>query len=97
MGEKWNFAEDHCNEQQKNRDLIKVPFQLRLLKTGGRLIRHARYFPLPLAESSLTRRLFRQMITRVEQPLAQPTRGRARVKTPKSQISANKEVPDAAL
>src|SRR5712691_7371188 len=32
--------------------------QQRLFKTGGRLIRHARYYQLPLAESHLTRRLF---------------------------------------
>jgi hypothetical protein len=29
-----------------------------LVKTGGRLIKHARYFWLLLAESHLTRRLF---------------------------------------
>lgn len=32
--------------------------QQRLVKTGGRLIKHARYFWLLLAESHLTRRLF---------------------------------------
>ena len=32
--------------------------QQRLVKTGGRLIRHARYYWLLLAESHLTRRLF---------------------------------------
>ena len=31
----------------------------RLFKTGGRLIRHARYFILQLAESRLTKTLFR--------------------------------------
>jgi hypothetical protein len=34
----------------------------RLFKTGGRLIRHARYFILQLAESQLTQRLFAQII-----------------------------------
>ena len=36
--------------------------QHRLFKTGGRLIRHARYFTLQLAESYLTRSLFRQIL-----------------------------------
>ena len=40
--------------------------QQRLLKTGGRLVRHARYFVLQLAESYLTRPLFRQIVTRIE-------------------------------
>jgi hypothetical protein len=40
--------------------------QQRLFKTGGRLIRHARYFPLRLAESHLTRRLFRKIVVRIE-------------------------------
>jgi len=39
--------------------------QQRLFKTGGRLIRHARYF-LQLAESYLTRPLFRQIVARIE-------------------------------
>ncbi len=40
--------------------------QQRLFKTGGRLIRHARYFILQLAESQLTQRLFAQIIRRIE-------------------------------
>ena len=40
--------------------------QQRLFKTGGRFIRHARYFTLQLAESYLTRRLFRQIVARIE-------------------------------
>jgi len=32
--------------------------QQRLVKTGGRLVKHARYYWLMLAESHLTRRLF---------------------------------------
>ena len=43
------------------------------LKTGGRLIRHARYFILPLAESYLTGSLFRQILQRVEQLTWHPT------------------------
>jgi hypothetical protein len=39
--------------------------QQRLVKTGGRLIRHARYYWLLLAESRLTRRLFGNMVRRI--------------------------------
>ncbi len=39
--------------------------QQRLEKTGGRLIKHARYYWLVLAESHLTRRLFGQMLRRI--------------------------------
>ncbi len=47
--------------------------QQRLFKTGGRLIRHARYFVLQLAESHLTRTLFRQILGRIERPAWRPT------------------------
>ena len=40
--------------------------QQRLFKTGGRLIRHARYYILRLAESHLRPRLFEQVLGRVE-------------------------------
>jgi hypothetical protein len=39
--------------------------QQRLLKTGGRLIKHARYYWLLLAESHLTRRLFAGMLNSI--------------------------------
>ena len=39
--------------------------QQRLVKTGGRLIKHARYYWLLLAESHLTRRLFGAMVRRI--------------------------------
>ena len=39
--------------------------QQRLVKTGGRLIKHARYYWLLLAESYLTRRLFGAMLRRI--------------------------------
>src|SRR5271169_4778732 len=39
--------------------------QQRLVKTGGRLIKHARYYWLVLAESHLTRRLFGSMLRRI--------------------------------
>ena len=38
--------------------------QQRLVKTGGRLVKHARYYWLLLAESHLTRRLFGAMLRR---------------------------------
>jgi Transposase DDE domain group 1 len=47
--------------------------QQRLFKTGGRLIRHARYFVLQLAESSLTGSLFRQILGRIERLAWHPT------------------------
>jgi Transposase DDE domain group 1 len=47
--------------------------QQRLFKTGGRLIRHARYFVLQLAESHLTSRLFGQIIRRIERLTWHPT------------------------
>jgi hypothetical protein len=39
--------------------------QQRLVKTGGRLVKHARYYWLLLAESHLTRRLFGAMVCRM--------------------------------
>jgi hypothetical protein len=39
--------------------------QQRLVKTGGRLVKHARYYWLMLAESYLTRRLFGSMVRRI--------------------------------
>jgi hypothetical protein len=47
--------------------------QQRLFKTGGRLIRHARYFVLQLAESHLTSRLFGQILMRIERLAWHPT------------------------
>jgi hypothetical protein len=47
--------------------------QQRLFKTGGRLIRHARYFVLQLAESDLIAILFRQIIRRIERLAWHPT------------------------
>ena len=37
----------------------------RLVNTGGRLVKHARYYWLMLAESDLTRRLFGAMVARI--------------------------------
>jgi hypothetical protein len=40
--------------------------QQRLVKTGGRLAKHARYYWLLLAESHLTRQWFASMVRRME-------------------------------
>ena len=40
--------------------------QQRLVKTGGRLVKHARYYWLLLAEGHLTRPLFGAMVRRIE-------------------------------
>ena len=47
--------------------------QQRLLKTGGRLIRHARYYTLQLAEGYLTGSLFHQILARIERLAWHPT------------------------
>jgi len=47
--------------------------QRRLFKTGARLVRHARYFTLQLAESNLTGSLFRQILGRIERLAWLPT------------------------
>jgi Transposase DDE domain group 1 len=40
--------------------------QQRLVKTGGRLVKHARCYRLLLAEGHLHRRLFGQMLRRID-------------------------------
>jgi len=40
----------------------------RLVKTGGRLVKHARYYWLLLAGSHPTRRLFGSMVRRIDAP-----------------------------
>ena len=47
--------------------------QQRPFKTGGRLIRHARYFTLQVTESYLTRPLFRQIVAGIERLAWYPT------------------------
>jgi hypothetical protein len=46
---------------------------VRLLLRVGRLIRHARYYVLHLAESPLTRRLFEPILGRIERLAWHPT------------------------
>jgi hypothetical protein len=49
----------------QDQQLCLTSLQRRLVKTGGRRIKHARYHWLLLAESYLTRRLFGAMVGRV--------------------------------
>jgi hypothetical protein len=49
-----------------------MSLQQRLVKTGGRLVKHAQYCWLLLAESRLTRRLFGAMVRRVAAPVPAP-------------------------
>lgn len=51
---------------QRNGNWSLRSLQQRLVKTGDRLIKHARYYWLLLAESHLTRRLFGSMMRRIE-------------------------------
>ncbi len=54
-------------------DWSLTSLQQRLVKTGGRLVKHARYYWLLLAEGHLTRRLFASMLGRIA-GLPVPTR-----------------------
>jgi hypothetical protein len=51
---------------QRIGDWSLTSLQQRLVKTGGRLVKHARYYWLLLAESHLTRRLFTAMVRRID-------------------------------
>ena len=67
-------APDPRRPTQVGRALARLGIdQQRLFKTGGRLIRHARYFILQLAESHLTATLFRQILGRIERLAWLPT------------------------
>ena len=44
----------------------RTSLQPRLVKTGGQLVKHVRYYWLLLAESHLTRRLFGAMVGRID-------------------------------
>ena len=50
---------------EEDRKLVADQLQQRLVKTGARLVRHARYYWLMLAESHLTKRLFGSMVRRI--------------------------------
>ena len=51
---------------EENRQVVADQLQQRLVKTGGRLVKHARYYWLLLAESHLTRRRLGAMLRRIE-------------------------------
>jgi len=68
---------DRLPQRIGNWSLTRPP--QRLGKTGGRLVKHARYYWLLLAESHLTRRLFGAMVRRIELlPLPEQRLGRDR-------------------
>jgi len=54
-------------------DWSLTSLQQRLFKSGRRLIRHARYLTLQLAENYLTRTLFLQILGRIEELEWHPT------------------------
>lgn len=66
---------------RQRRLVLPVPIQgwsltslkRRVLKTSARLPRHARCFILRLAQSYLTRRLFAQILERIERLAGHPT------------------------
>ncbi len=67
--------------------------QQRLVKTGGRLTKHARYDWLMLAESHLTRRLFASMLCRIA---GLPSPGGQASRRPE-QTSATREVGEGKV
>ena len=50
---------------QRIKNWSLTSLQHRLMKTGGRLVKHARYYWLLLAEGHLNRKLFAQMLGRL--------------------------------
>jgi hypothetical protein len=56
---------DGLQLSNQNLDWVAASYALTVVKTGGRLVKHARYYWLLLAESHLTRRLFGAMLQRI--------------------------------
>lgn len=56
-----------CIDEQLSLAEVGSRLQQPLVKTGGRLVEHARYCWLTLAESPLTRRLFGGMVVEINQ------------------------------
>jgi hypothetical protein len=56
---------DGLQLSNQNLGWMTAQYALTVVKTGGRLIKHARYCWLLLAESHLTRRLFGGMLQRI--------------------------------
>ena len=50
---------------QRIKSWLLTSLQQRLMKTGGRLVKHARYYWLLLAQGHLNRRLFGDMLSRI--------------------------------
>jgi hypothetical protein len=59
------FSATAAGVAKPDRQLALTSLQRRLVKTGGRLVKHVRYYWLLLAESHLTRRLFGAMVGRI--------------------------------
>ena len=58
----WNFG---LGLPQRIKSWSLTSFEQRLMKTGGRLVKHPRYYWLLLAEGYLNRRLFGDMLGRI--------------------------------
>jgi len=71
--------------------------QHRLVKTGGRLIKHARYYWLLLAEGHLTRRLFGSMVRRMAAPPVPTGQGAASRKQAGRRKEGDGEVYEKSL
>jgi len=56
---------DGLQLSNQNLGWMTAQYALTVVKTGGRLIKHARYYWLLLAESHLTRRLFGGMLRKI--------------------------------
>jgi hypothetical protein len=50
---------------EEDRELSLTSLQQRLVKTGGLLVKHARYYRRLLAEGHLTRRVFGAILRRI--------------------------------
>ena len=66
LGNLWRGCPLGLVRPQRIDNWSLTSLQQRLVKTGGRLVKHARYYWLMLAESHLTRRLFGSMVRRIE-------------------------------
>jgi hypothetical protein len=56
---------DGLQLSNQNLGWVAARYALTVVKTGGRLIKHAHYYWLLLAESHLTRRLFAGMLRKI--------------------------------
>jgi hypothetical protein len=56
---------DGLQLSNQNLGWTNAQYALTVVETGGRVIQHARYYWLLLAESHLTRRLFADMLAKI--------------------------------